>query len=229
MRKDITVRGTVSVSDGMLRRAIAEDNLAMQFKDLMSTPCFTSSTELRTRVVEDIRANSEVVVLEFGVWQGRSMEFWSSRFTNPASRFYGFDSFEGLPEDWNKKHPKGTFSTAGKIPSTQDSRVRYCAGWIQNTLPDFVKEHDLSGKTVLCHIDVDLYSATLFVLGFLWSKIDRMYLVFDEFEIDENRAFSDFQSAFPISVNWKGHTIAGNGLPGVVFCEIARIPYAVEG
>ncbi len=43
-----------------------------------------------------------LVYLEFGVRQGRSMKRMMQRFTNPDGVFYGFDSFEGLPEQWRK-------------------------------------------------------------------------------------------------------------------------------
>src|ERR1700734_1014510 len=47
--------------------------------------------------INERRANWALSYLEFGVWRGESLELWSHINTNPASRFYGFDSFEGLP------------------------------------------------------------------------------------------------------------------------------------
>ena len=58
--------------------------------------------------------------LEFGLWQGASIREWASLNTSPSSRFLGFDSFHGLPEDW-LDHPKGTFSTNGQPPRVDDS------------------------------------------------------------------------------------------------------------
>src|ERR1022692_2079890 len=62
--------------------------------------------------------------LEFGVYQGESMQVWADLNTHPDSRFVGFDSFEGLPEDWTKGKPAGTFDAGGKTPAIPDPRVR---------------------------------------------------------------------------------------------------------
>ena len=53
--------------------------------------------ELVGRSVKD----KEVLYLEFGVSKGKSMERWSQILRNPKAVLHGFDSFDGLPEDWN--------------------------------------------------------------------------------------------------------------------------------
>lgn len=46
--------------------------------------------------------------LEFGVFLGRTINHMAAQV--PAQKFYGFDSFEGLPEEWRAGFPKGAFA-----------------------------------------------------------------------------------------------------------------------
>src|SRR5690606_10169128 len=52
-----------------------------------------------------------VLYLEFGVHRGESIRRWAELLPGTGCRFIGFDSFEGLPEDWTALDRKGTFST----------------------------------------------------------------------------------------------------------------------
>ena len=97
-----------------------------------------------------------ILYLEFGVYQGRSIRYWSERLRNPDSRFHGFDSFEGLPESWNMLFKKGLFSTNGEAPRIDDPRVKFFKGWFEDTLPDYrPPQHD----QLVINIDADLYSS----------------------------------------------------------------------
>jgi hypothetical protein len=61
------------------------------------------------------QAPKEGLVLEFGVWTGRSINIIAEK-VGSSRRVHGFDSFEGLPEDWIGNYVKGTFNTGGKFP-----------------------------------------------------------------------------------------------------------------
>lgn len=62
-----------------------------------------------------------ITVLEFGVYKGYSIKKFAEFNTNENSKFFGFDSFEGLPENWTRIQPKGTFSIDGNQPIVDDN------------------------------------------------------------------------------------------------------------
>ena len=154
--------------------------------------------KLHQLVLENENLNHENFdYLEFGVFQGEAIRWWSENNDNLESRFFGFDTFTGLPEDWGKKK-QGTFSTKGKPPQIDDSRCEFIVGLFQDSVPGFLQKYDLQKRTIL-HLDADLYSSTLFVLSSLAPKLKRNdILIFDEFTswTHEFRAFQDFISAY---------------------------------
>lgn len=90
-------------------------------------PAYRSRRKLYSALARKI-ANEQVLYLEFGVFQGTSMRIWSELLKNPHSSLYGFDSFEGLPENWNTYNRQGMFDTKGNIPTFDDERVLLHAG-----------------------------------------------------------------------------------------------------
>jgi hypothetical protein len=139
-------------------------------------------------------ASQKVTFLEFGVFEGRSMREWSILLTNPQSQLHGFDSFKGLPEDWQPNLPKGTFDAAGKAPTFDDKRVALHGGYFNETLPTFVvPPHD----KLIVNLDADLYSSTIYALNQLKDYFrPGTILIFDEFcdRLHELRAFDEFLS-----------------------------------
>lgn len=133
-----------------------------------------------------------VLYLEFGVWRGETTRAIANHLHNPESRLHGFDSFEGLPENWNMTAEAGCFSTDGRIPHSDDQRVQFHKGWFRDTLPDFVlPPHEV----LVINLDADLYSSTSFVLHQLREAIvSGTYIYFDEFSDrhHELRAFDEF-------------------------------------
>lgn len=118
-------------------------------------------------------------ILEFGVYQGvtfnRLCRNWRWRFNN----IYGFDSFQGLPDNWegNGGMRAGTFKT--KIPPCPRGG-KYIIGEFKNTIPDWMNGR--SQPIALAHIDCDLYSSALFVLNTIKPLlITGSTLIFDEF------------------------------------------------
>lgn len=132
--------------------------------------------------------------LEFGVWNGNSINFIASKI-QPTQIIYGFDSWQGLPEDWvtlNRVHPAGSYSTNGTLPNVA-ANVKLVSGWFESTLPQFVLEHP--EPTAFVHIDSDLYSSAKTVFTHIGpSLVKGSVVVFDEWFATgcEDRAFKEF-------------------------------------
>ena len=155
--------------------------------------------------------NKPIIYLEFGVWKGQSIKNMAEKNNNPESIFIGFDTFTGLPEDWSKQYPKGTFDVDGTTPIIADKRVFFYKGLFQETLPKFLKlksEEDgqicldrkkLQNSILVLNIDADLYSSALYVLTMLNEVIKPGTIIrFDEFGIltDECMAFRDYVRSY---------------------------------
>ena len=86
----------------------------------------------------------------------------------PQTHFYGFDSFEGLPEAWRSGFEKGVFAQA-RLPAVP-SNVTLVKGWFDETLPDFLQERPQLPLSLL-HIDCDLYSSTRTIFASLQDRV----------------------------------------------------------
>jgi len=153
---------------------------------------------------EDIN-NDVIDYLEFGVAGGISFKWWVEKNTNPESRFYGFDIFTGLPEDFGvmKKHH---YDTDGLVPNIKDKRVSFVKGLFQKSVPDFLIEYNSNRKKVI-HMDADLYSSTLFVLTNLLPILKSGdVIIFDEFGVPmhEFRAFNDIVASYNLNYELSG-------------------------
>jgi len=145
---------------------------------------------------------SKVSYLEFGVASGSSFKWWLAQNKNEQSFFAGFDTFEGLPEDWGMHFKKGAMSSA--IPEISDKRGQFFKGLFQNTLPGFIERNSEQIKNAeirIIHCDADLYSATIFVLSQLYPLLKKGDIIlFDEFNVPmhEFKAFKEFTENFYI-------------------------------
>lgn len=118
------------------------------------------------------------LILEFGVFQGKSINYFSKMFS--TQKVHGFDSFEGLAEDWTGYHlPKGTFDLGGNLPKVNPN-VTLHKGWFDATLPPFLEKNE--GAIKLCHVDCDTYESALFVLQQIAPRLVKgSIIVFDEY------------------------------------------------
>ncbi len=136
--------------------------------------------------------NKKVLYLEFGVFKGVSMRFWSSALKHPETKLHGFDSFEGLPEDFDVVYTKATHDVKGEIPQIDDTRVQFFKGWFDEVLPTYqLPKHEV----LVITLDADLYSSTIYVLRYLRPFITPgTYIYFDDFSRPDHepRAFHEF-------------------------------------
>ena len=154
--------------------------------------------EMYRHVHDEIIKTDAIDYLEFGVFQGESIRYWTSINKRPESRFFGFDSFEGLPEDWKDGMPRGHFDTGGSTPKIADARVQFVKGWFVNSVPPFARDFTTRNRLVL-HLDADLYSSTMLPLvHFERLMTAGTLLIFDEFYDREHeyKALMDWQKIF---------------------------------
>jgi hypothetical protein len=151
----------------------------------------------------------EGMILEFGVFSGHTINHIAS---HAEETVYGFDSFEGLPEDWRPDFGQGSFQVS-ELPETR-SNVELVVGWFDDTLPQFAASHH--GPVSLLHVDCDLYSSTKTIFHFLAKRIvSGTIIVFDEYfnyvgwRNHEYKAFQEFIVASGLSYRYLG-VVPGN-------------------
>jgi O-methyltransferase len=159
---------------------------------------FETRGKLYEHVGNTILGDGPIDYLEFGVAEGESLKAWLELRQERDNRFWGFDSFQGLPEDWHEGRPKGTFARGGRPPEIVDPRLKFVVGWFQETLPQFLVDYKPQTRVVV-HNDSDLYSATLYTL----TRLDSIaaagtIIIFDEFydARHEFRALMDYAAAY---------------------------------
>eukprot|EP00913_Durusdinium_trenchii_P002217 g2047.t2 len=130
-----------------------------------------------------------------------------------SATLHGFDSFQGLPSDWDYTHlGAGTFSTGGQVPPhlLEMPNVRIHMGLFSETLGDL----DEFGTTpvAFAHIDVDIFPSAIEVLSRIACQLMAgSVLVYDElvnyvgFELSgEYRAWEYVASTYGIGWQYAG-------------------------
>ncbi|MGH3911845.1 MAG: class I SAM-dependent methyltransferase [Pseudonocardiaceae bacterium] len=146
------------------------------------------------------------MALEFGVYSGRTLKVIAE--AREHHQVFGFDSFQGLPEDWRTNLPAGTFATE-QLPDVAGAEL--VVGWFNDTLPDFLPTHP--GPVAFLHLDADLYSSTVTVLEHVGSRLrPGSVIVFDEYfnypgwEHHEHRAWREFVAKTGIECRYEAYT-----------------------
>lgn len=128
----------------------------------------------------------EGFIAEFGVASGTTIRELAR--VNPTRRIWGFDSFEGLPEDWNNSHKKGYFRQT-TLPDVPEN-VTLVKGLFSESLPEVSSTfHYYNENAALIHFDADLYSSTMDAIRFMFPyMVEGTVLIFDElyYDYDDN-------------------------------------------
>lgn len=127
-------------------------------------PVLFNMEALLSRSVKSCPA--EGLLLEFGVHDGGSLRYIAS--LTPRT-VYGFDSFLGLPEDWDSANPKGHFDRGGIPPDDLPHNVECVVGWFETTLPAFLAARP--DPVAFAHVDSDLYSSAKTVLTHVGPRL----------------------------------------------------------
>jgi O-methyltransferase len=178
--------------------------------DFYSSWDYGKRYEIYQYVVETFQLqNVRLNYLEFGVAEGDSLKWWLEHCRHENAVFMGFDSFEGLPEDWGV-FKKGEMAFGLESLKVQDPRLRIHKGWFQQTLNKALTDLPDDRRNII-HMDADLFTSTLFVLTqlFRYLKKDDI-IIFDEFSTPthEFNAFRFFvQSCY---IKYKVIAAAGN-------------------
>ena len=133
--------------------------------------------------------------VEAGVADGWSARYLLNRLPSDGM-LHVFDSFHGLPDDWDERHPKGAFAVE-RVPLFDDSRVLCIAGMFEFSLPAYARACPFTID--LLHVDCDLYASTMTVLRALGHRLRAgSFIAFDEAvgspaaEANEGKALRDW-------------------------------------
>lgn len=192
--------------DFTARRLAAESSAQYMIENMRQARNFPTDYDLHEWVINecDINLLYSGLILEFGVATGRTLNHWARLLPNKT--IYGFDGFEGLPEDWTWFIRRGHFRQP--LPRVR-ANCKLVVGWFDQTLPGFLSKH--TEPIAFLHIDCDLYSSAQFVLDQLSDRIKSgTIIVFDEYfnfpgwEQDEFRAWKEFVAKHNVEYEYIG-------------------------
>lgn len=189
-------------------RLASEESAQYVLKHMRAVPNFDTDYDLHhwvatTQLDRGLLAHGQV--LEFGVATGRTLNQFARWL--PHKIVYGFDGFDGLPEDWTSRMRKGFFAR-DNLPKVRKN-CELVVGWFNETLAGFVEKH--SEPIALLHVDCDLYSSTVTILNNLRDQIVAgTVIVFDEYinypgwQLDEFRAWQEHCKKYGVEYKYIG-------------------------
>ncbi len=213
VRRNIRKLVEIAITDLDLMGSFQDiaSSTAFERKHLSQAADFKGRTHLFRYVLDQVHDDSGLF-LEFGVYKGDSINRLAA--LRPGVRWYGFDSFVGLPEAWTLGARTGAFSIGGKLPPVRDN-ITLIEGFFEQSLPPFAAEHRGS-KIALLHVDCDLYSATRTIFAELGDMLQAgSIVIFDEFinyagwQEGEYKAFIEFVAERKRTFEYIGYVRTG--------------------
>lgn len=149
------------------------------FKEHFPNCIFLEKKEMQSFALNKSLENDNdqnYMYLEFGVFSGDSLNLFAEKL---KTKIYGFDSFEGLKEDWlGTSLQKGFFNLNGKIPKLRNNAIPI-KGWVQDTLDDFLKSN--TSQINFIHMDLDTYDSCKYVFEKIKPRLTHNCIIlFDE-------------------------------------------------
>lgn len=191
-----------------IHKEATKDSVKYICENASNSVMFRNRKQLLKFALKEYVKNSEYkdkLFLEFGVFEGSTINFCSSLI--PEAKFYGFDSFEGLPET-SGVWVKGEFDVKEKLPKV-NKNVSLIKGYFNETLPKFLGEH--KEKAAFIHIDCDLYSSTKTIFDNIYDRIvPNTVIQFDEYynypgwRNHEFKAFQEFCKKYSVEYEYIG-------------------------
>lgn len=176
------------------------NNNKLAFNDFYNDKVeYNDRFKLHEYVINEEIKNDDFDYLEFGVAEGVAFKWWINKMKNPKCKFYGFDVFTGLPEDFGVMK-KNDYDTKGNTPQIDDNRFQFISGMFQDSLPTFLKSFNSSRRKVI-HMDADLYTSTLYVLTSIYPILKKNdIIIFDEFGVPthEFKAFTEIVNSYKL-------------------------------
>lgn len=123
---------------------------------------------------------------ELGVYKGGSLKLMSDAYPNRT--FWGFDTFEGLPEvDWNESEPHhpGDFNDTSLEAVQQYLHNNKNVNLVKGYFPESLSIYNIDPETKysFVHVDTDFYRSVKACLDYFYPRLKQGgIIVFDDFD-----------------------------------------------
>jgi len=188
-----------------MQRAACLETAVYVMEHLPKAPAFPDRFALLDHSLQSVDPGLDGPYCEFGVYMGATINYIAAKTDRTV---HGFDSFEGLPEDWRTGYEKGRFKTPG-LPAVL-ANVKLHKGWFDESLPLWAEANP--GPIAFMHLDADLYSSTKTVFDVLGDRVvPGTVIQFDDFfnypgwREGEQKAFMEFVASRQVEFEYLGY------------------------